>query len=57
MRILLNEAARAWQWRRVALREGYEGLSRGAVVTPLFAALRQLPAELPRAGLLALGCC
>ena len=34
-----DNAARAWQWRRVALHEGYEALSRGAVVTPLFAAL------------------
>ena len=31
--------ARAWQWRRVALHEGYEGCDRGAVVAPLFAAL------------------
>ena len=39
MQILLNKAARAWQWRRVALHEGYDGLIRGAVVTPLFAGL------------------
>ena len=39
VRVLLNNAARAWQWRRVALHEGYEGLSCGAVVAPLFAAL------------------
>ena len=34
-----REAARAWQWRRVALHEGYEGLDREAVFAPLFAAL------------------
>ena len=39
MRILLNNAARAWQWRRVALHEGHEGRNCGAVVAPLFAAL------------------
>ena len=39
MRILLNKAARAWRWRRVAVHEGHEGLGRGAVVAPLFAAL------------------
>ena len=38
MHTLLKKAARAWQWRRVALHEGYEGLDRGAVVAPLFAA-------------------
>ena len=34
MHIFFKQAARAWQWRRVALHEGYEGLAR-----PLFAAL------------------
>ena len=36
---LLKKAARVWQWRRVALHAGCEGLDRGAVVAPLFAAL------------------
>ena len=57
LRILLNNAARAWQCRRVALHEGYEGLSRGAVVTLLVRRAAQLPAEHPRAHLPALGCC
>ena len=39
MHILLKKAARAWQWRRVALREGCEGLDRGAVFAPRSAAL------------------
>ena len=39
MHTLLKKAARAWQWRRVALHEGCEGLDRGAVVALLFAAL------------------
>ena len=39
MHTLLKKAARACQWRRVALHEGHECLDRGAVVTPMFAAL------------------
>ena len=39
MLLLLRRAAQAWQWRRVALHEGYESLSRGAVFAPLFRAL------------------
>ena len=39
MHILLKKAAPTWQWRRVALHEGHEGLDRGAVFAPLFAAL------------------
>ena len=39
MHTLRKKAARAWQWRRVALHEGYEVFDRGAVVAPLFAAL------------------
>ena len=39
VRTLFKKAARAWQWRRVALHDGCEGLARGAVVAPLFAAL------------------
>ena len=39
MHILPKKAARAWQWRRDALHEGYEGLDCGAVVAPLLAAL------------------
>ena len=34
-----KKATWAWQWRRVALHEGYEGLDRGDVFAPLFAAL------------------
>ena len=34
MHILFKQAARAWQWRRVALHEGYEGFDRGAVLAP-----------------------
>ena len=36
MHTQLKKAARAWQWRRVALQKG---LGRGAVVAPLFAVL------------------
>ena len=34
MQTLLKKASRVWQWRRVALHEGYEGLDRGPVVAP-----------------------
>ena len=44
---LLKQAARAWQLRRGALHEGYEGLDRGAVFAPLLATLHS-----PRLGTL-----
>ena len=39
MHILLKQAPLGWQWRRVALHEGHEGLDRGAVFASLFVAL------------------
>ena len=39
MHLLGKQAAQAWQWRRVALHGGYEGLARGAVFAPLRRAL------------------
>ena len=39
MRTLLKKVARAWQWQHISLHDSYEGLDRGAVVAPMFAAL------------------
>ena len=47
MLILLRRAARAWQWRRVALHEGYKGLDRGAVFGPLYAAMHSPKLSMP----------
>ena len=54
---LLKQAARAWQWRRVALHEGYEGLDRGAVFAPLFARAAQPTVNYAGTSLLAVGGC
>ena len=47
MLILLRRAAKAWQWRRVALHEGYKALDRGAVFGPLYAALHSPKLNMP----------
>ena len=51
---LLKQAAQAWQWRRVALHEGYEGLVRGAVFASATRAY-QCAFESPRTSSCALG--